>query len=101
MSVSSPSLFAAHLAQYISQSRRGCAQHPGDPSRNGKVFESEAFGNVLVLDGVIQCTQKDEFSYQVRDFTVQLGSINPGKSLATRRSLLGPGTFLLEGIEGV
>mmetsp|Transcript_28870 Transcript_28870/g.63219 ORF Transcript_28870/g.63219 Transcript_28870/m.63219 type:complete len:329 (-) Transcript_28870:352-1338(-) len=28
------------------------------------VFESEAFGNVLVLDGVIQCTQKDEFSYQ-------------------------------------
>eukprot|EP00238_Polyblepharides_amylifera_P015898 CAMPEP_0196584296 /NCGR_PEP_ID=MMETSP1081-20130531/46546_1 /TAXON_ID=36882 /ORGANISM="Pyramimonas amylifera, Strain CCMP720" /LENGTH=331 /DNA_ID=CAMNT_0041905451 /DNA_START=117 /DNA_END=1112 /DNA_ORIENTATION=+ len=28
------------------------------------VFESEAFGNVLVLDGVIQCTARDEFSYQ-------------------------------------
>ncbi|KAF5367032.1 hypothetical protein D9758_004010 [Tetrapyrgos nigripes] len=28
------------------------------------VFESETFGNVLVLDGVIQCTERDEFSYQ-------------------------------------
>lgn len=28
------------------------------------VFESEAYGNVLVLDGVIQCTDRDEFSYQ-------------------------------------
>ncbi|KAL4066639.1 Saccharopine dehydrogenase-domain-containing protein [Scleroderma citrinum] len=28
------------------------------------VFESEAYGNVLVLDGVIQCTERDEFSYQ-------------------------------------
>ena len=27
------------------------------------VFESETFGNVLVLDGVIQCTERDEFSY--------------------------------------
>jgi spermidine synthase len=26
------------------------------------VFESEAHGNVLVLDGVIQCTERDEFS---------------------------------------
>lgn len=26
------------------------------------VFESESFGNVLVLDGVIQCTERDEFS---------------------------------------
>lgn len=26
------------------------------------VFESETFGNVLVLDGVIQCTERDEFS---------------------------------------
>ena len=25
---------------------------------------SEAFGRVLVLDGVIQCTEKDEFVYQ-------------------------------------
>lgn len=28
------------------------------------IFRTEAFGHVLVLDGVIQCTQKDEFSYQ-------------------------------------
>jgi spermidine synthase len=27
------------------------------------VFDSETFGNVLVLDGVIQCTERDEFSY--------------------------------------
>ena len=28
------------------------------------VFESETYGNVLILDGVIQCTERDEFSYQ-------------------------------------
>jgi spermidine synthase len=28
------------------------------------VFESKTYGNVLVLDGVIQATEKDEFSYQ-------------------------------------
>ncbi|CAG8722340.1 4187_t:CDS:2, partial [Acaulospora colombiana] len=27
------------------------------------VFESETYGNVLVLDGVIQCTERDEFSH--------------------------------------
>lgn len=27
------------------------------------VFESETYGNVLVLDGVIQCTERDEFSF--------------------------------------
>jgi spermidine synthase len=26
------------------------------------VFQSETYGNVLVLDGVIQCTERDEFS---------------------------------------
>jgi spermidine synthase len=29
------------------------------------VFESTNFGNVLVLDNVIQCTERDEFSYVV------------------------------------
>ena len=29
------------------------------------VFESESFGNVLILDGVIQCTERDEFSYVI------------------------------------
>ncbi|KAJ2007616.1 putrescine aminopropyltransferase [Coemansia thaxteri] len=28
------------------------------------VFESKTYGNVLVLDGVIQVTERDEFSYQ-------------------------------------
>src|SRR3984885_4019378 len=31
--------------------------------QNVLVFESETYGNVLVLDGVIQCTERDEFSY--------------------------------------
>lgn len=26
------------------------------------VFESETYGNVLILDGVIQATERDEFS---------------------------------------
>lgn len=30
------------------------------------VFLSETYGNVLVLDGVIQCTERDEFSYVIR-----------------------------------
>lgn len=28
------------------------------------VFESATFGNVLVLNGIVQCTEKDEFAYQ-------------------------------------
>ena len=28
------------------------------------VFESSDYGTVLVLDNVIQCTERDEFSYQ-------------------------------------
>ncbi len=28
------------------------------------VFKSKTYGNVLVLDGVIQATERDEFSYQ-------------------------------------
>jgi spermidine synthase / saccharopine dehydrogenase (NADP+, L-glutamate-forming) len=31
------------------------------------VFESDTYGNVLVLDGVIQCTERDEFSYVEAD----------------------------------
>jgi spermidine synthase / saccharopine dehydrogenase (NADP+, L-glutamate-forming) len=29
------------------------------------VFQSETHGNVLVLDGAIQCTESDEFSYDI------------------------------------
>lgn len=28
------------------------------------IFQSKTFGNVLVLNGIIQCTEKDEFAYQ-------------------------------------
>jgi hypothetical protein len=28
------------------------------------VFQSPSFGKVLLLDGVIQCTEREEFSYQ-------------------------------------
>ncbi|KAE9548407.1 hypothetical protein FO519_008388 [Halicephalobus sp. NKZ332] len=28
------------------------------------VFKSKTYGNVLVLDGMIQCTERDEFAYQ-------------------------------------
>jgi spermidine synthase len=28
------------------------------------VFRSKSYGNVLVLDGVIQVTERDEFAYQ-------------------------------------
>ncbi|EKM50846.1 uncharacterized protein PHACADRAFT_187523 [Phanerochaete carnosa HHB-10118-sp] len=46
------------------------------------VFESETYGNVLVLDGVIQCTERDEFSYQEMIAHLPLAShSNPEKVL--------------------
>lgn len=36
------------------------------------VFESSDYGTVLVLDNVIQCTERDEFSY-VRSFIPKRG----------------------------
>lgn len=46
------------------------------------VFESETYGNVLVLDGVIQCTERDEFSYQEMIAHIPLASHpNPEKVL--------------------
>ncbi|EJD40881.1 saccharopine dehydrogenase [Auricularia subglabra TFB-10046 SS5] len=46
------------------------------------VFESETYGNVLVLDGVIQCTERDEFSYQEMIAHLPLSSHpNPKKVL--------------------
>ncbi|KAK0413858.1 hypothetical protein QR680_007030 [Steinernema hermaphroditum] len=34
------------------------------PYQDVLVFKSKTYGNVLVLDGVIQCTERDEFAYQ-------------------------------------
>lgn len=31
---------------------------------NALSLPSKTYGNVLVLDGVIQCTERDEFAYQ-------------------------------------
>lgn len=46
------------------------------------VFESETYGNVLVLDGVIQCTERDGFSYQEMIAHIPLASHpNPEKAL--------------------
>ncbi|KAI9298786.1 spermidine synthase [Neoconidiobolus thromboides FSU 785] len=46
------------------------------------VFESTNYGNVLVLDGVIQCTERDEFSYQEMIAHIPMNSHpNPKKVL--------------------
>ncbi|KAF9476388.1 spermidine synthase [Pholiota conissans] len=46
------------------------------------VFESETYGNVLVLDGVIKCTERDEFAYQEMIAHLPLASHpNPKKVL--------------------
>lgn len=38
--------------------------HAKSPYQDILVFKSLTFGNVLVLNGIVQCTEKDEFSYQ-------------------------------------
>ena len=40
--------------------------HYQSPFQDVLVFESTHHGTVLVLDGVIQVTERDEFAYQVR-----------------------------------
>jgi spermidine synthase len=44
------------------------------------VFESSDHGMVLVLDNVIQCTERDEFSYVISSIT-----IFPGEAFASGR----------------
>ena len=46
------------LASWRQQARQKDKADPQDVL----VFASETYGNVLVLDGVIQCTERDEFS---------------------------------------
>ncbi|KAJ1973815.1 putrescine aminopropyltransferase, partial [Dimargaris cristalligena] len=38
--------------------------HERSPYQDVLVFESTNHGNVLVLDGIIQCTEREEFAYQ-------------------------------------
>lgn len=44
--------------------RRPIPTLPPRVSQDIMVFESQAYGTVMCLDGVIQCTDRDEFSYQ-------------------------------------
>ncbi len=40
-------------------------KHPfPSPAQDIKVFDSATYGRVLILDGVIQLTERDEFAYQ-------------------------------------
>jgi hypothetical protein len=43
------------------------------------VFRSETYGNVLILDGVVQCTERDEFSYVIRFW--QSSQLTPSNQL--------------------
>lgn len=38
--------------------------HSQLPYQDILIFKSTTFGNVLVLNGIVQCTEKDEFAYQ-------------------------------------
>ncbi|BFZ18698.1 hypothetical protein BsWGS_21737 [Bradybaena similaris] len=38
--------------------------HEKSPYQDILVFKSKSYGNVLVLNGIIQCTERDEFTYQ-------------------------------------
>uniref|UniRef100_A0A8C5Q0U1 Spermidine synthase n=1 Tax=Leptobrachium leishanense TaxID=445787 RepID=A0A8C5Q0U1_9ANUR len=38
--------------------------HKRSPFQDILLFKRSTYGNVLVLDGLIQCTERDEFSYQ-------------------------------------
>lgn len=38
--------------------------HSKSPYQDILIFRSSTFGNVLVLNGIVQCTEKDEFAYQ-------------------------------------
>ncbi|KAI8527136.1 hypothetical protein RHMOL_Rhmol12G0052300 [Rhododendron molle] len=53
--------------------------------QNVMVFQSSTYGNVLVLDGVIQLTERDECAYQEMIVHLPLCSIpNPKKGLFSR-----------------
>lgn len=43
-----------------------------------RVIESEAYGNVLILDGIIQCTERDEASYSEMMAHMPLCSLKAG-----------------------
>ena len=44
------------------------------------IFESSDHGTVLVLDNVIQCTERDEFAYAFNQFSLLNPSLTDGKT---------------------
>jgi len=70
------------LGQAFSLQVKTVLHHARSKFQDVLVFESTKHGNVLVLDGVIQCTERDEFSYQEMMAHVPLYShANPKKVL--------------------
>ena len=60
------------------------------------IFESTDYGTVLVLDNVIQCTERDEFAYQEMITHLAMNSHpNPKKVL-----VIGGGDGGVEGVRG-
>ncbi|EXL67021.1 spermidine synthase, partial [Fusarium oxysporum f. sp. conglutinans race 2 54008] len=56
--------------------------HEKSEYQDALIFKSTDFGNVLVLDNIIQCTERDEFSYQEMIAHLALNSHpNPKKVL--------------------
>lgn len=58
------------------------------------VFRSTTFGNVLVLDGVIQITERDEFMYQEMIAHLPLFSHPNPKQVPSRRWVISPLRFV-------
>ena len=52
------------LGQAMTLKVKKVLHHEKSQYQDVLIFESEKHGNVLVLDNVIQCTERDEFSYQ-------------------------------------
>lgn len=59
-------------------------------------FCSPSYGNVLVLDGCIQATEKDEFSYQEMCSFLPLNSHPNPERVSHRSSALSPVSCLME-----
>jgi hypothetical protein len=57
---------AARAGQRFGLKVKEVLHHEKSPFQDILVFQSETYGKVLVLDGVIQLTEKDEFAYQVK-----------------------------------
>ena len=53
-----------HLGQAMTLRVKKVLHHEKSQYQDVLVFESTDYGNVLVLDNVIQCTERDEFAYQ-------------------------------------